>query len=103
MSNEKRKRAAELDRTYAQRADEFTAISDQLLKNLGPVSVGLEYAEKVNEESSHVLCDATLLNELGLALLKIVQGADARTVFRQTGRNRAKSGVKSKGHHGRQE
>lgn len=89
MSNAVRKNAAK----RAARAEGAEVISDELLANLGLVATGLEHATKVTEESSYVpLVGNKLLNELGLALMKIKQNADARRVFRQNGRSKPKMG-----------
>jgi hypothetical protein len=93
MSGGSRKKAAALNRAEARRADAFDVVSDELLENLGLVAMGLEHATKVTDESSYVpLIGNRLLNELGLALLKIKRGADARRVFRQNGRSKPKMG-----------
>lgn len=88
-----RKRARARDRAAAERADEFEAVSDELLAKLGAVATGLEFASKVDAETSLVLLGGhELLNELGLAIMRIVQGADARRVFRQNERSKPKMG-----------
>lgn len=94
MSNrEIRKMADAVNRAEARRADTFVAISDELRDNLGLVAQGLEFARKGPRDYNYIfLVNNDLLNELGLALMKIFQGADARRVFRQNGRSKPKMG-----------